>query len=113
MSVKWMCDTYRIAPMRAPPLLVCLTDYSIRFRLSDLVNFILTMVFLAEMAFKLGALGPIKYFTDLMNLFDATVIVLSLIELFFSSSNKLSVFRAFRLLRVLKLARYLHYCLDI
>ena len=76
-----------------------------RLYTTDVVNFVLTMVFIFEMAVKLGSMGPFKYVTDAMNVFDAIVIILSLIELFMASSNKLSVFRAFRLLRILKLAR--------
>jgi len=73
-----------------------------------LTNVVLTFIFLAEMVIKLVALGPRNYVKDRFNIFDAVVVFFSIIEVFLgwftvSSAGGLSAFRAFRILRVLKL----------
>lgn len=74
---------------------------------------------------KLLGMGMKNYLADIMNIFDATIVVLSLVELFFfggtdtiktgkkTSKSSLSafksvrIFRTFRVLRVTKLMRSL------
>jgi hypothetical protein len=61
---------------------------------------------------KLFGLGFKRYLKDKMNFLDATVVILSLIEVLFSKSSSsfialraLRVFRTFRVLRVARLLR--------
>ena len=70
----------------------------------------LTIYFAIEMGIKLAGLGVRGYLKDRMNAFDGVIVVASLVEMiiwFFGggSSGALSVFRAFRLMRIFKLAR--------
>lgn len=70
----------------------------------------LTSYFLIEMLIKLLALGVCGYLKDKMNAFDGFVVIASLVELLTwalagGNGGSLSVFRAFRLMRIFKLAR--------
>jgi hypothetical protein len=76
------------------------------------LNEVFTYIFLVEMITKLIGLGFKDYAADGFNVFDAVIVVISVVELFlrqgnveFSSNGAISVFRAVRLLRVFKLAR--------
>jgi hypothetical protein len=81
------------------------------------MNTIFTYIFIAEMGLKLIGLGPIKYLKDRMNYLDAGVVMLSIVELSFSTpgnKNKalsafrsIRIFRTFRVLRVARLLRSL------
>ena len=80
---------------------------------ATLANDIFTYCFLAEMVIKLLGLGVKEYVKDSFNLFDASIVVLSMIELAIehaqievsTGGGALSAFRGVRLLRVFKLAR--------
>ena len=78
---------------------------------SQTFNTIFTCAFVAEMLIKLCGLGFKEYCRDHFNIFDAVVVVLSLIDMIVSSATEeydtpeLSAFRGVRLLRVFKLAR--------
>ena len=67
-----------------------------------------------EMIIKVIGLGPNTYIKDPYNIFDAIIVTLSIIDVFVSATlpndvkmgkGAISVFRAFRLLRVFKLAK--------
>ena len=49
------------------------------------MNLVFTYIFITEMFLKLVGLGPIKYLKDRMNYLDAGVVLLSIVELSFSS----------------------------
>ncbi|XP_053774723.1 sodium channel protein type 9 subunit alpha isoform X4 [Desmodus rotundus] len=68
-------------------------------------NLVFTGIFAAEMVLKLIAMDPYKYFQVGWNIFDSVIVTLSLVELFLSEVDGLSVLRSFRLLRVFKLAK--------
>ena len=75
-------------------------------------NKVFTYCFLAEMIIKLLGLGVKAYARDGFNLFDATIVVLSMVEIAavnidpaLSTGGAFSAFRSVRLLRVFKLAR--------
>ncbi len=74
-------------------------------------NFAFTVYFVLEMVIKLMGLGPRAYVSDNFNIFDAVVTLLGVLDMALtlapnvSSPASLTVFRAFRLLRVLRLAR--------
>ena len=77
----------------------------------DLLNKIFSWLFVGEMLVKLGGLGVKNYARDTFNLFDALLVVLSLVEMVLELLGKsglggaLIAFRGIRLLRVFKLAR--------
>ena len=85
------------------------------------MNLVFTFIFIFEFIFKLLAFGIKKYFLDILNWFDALIVILSTIELILNpdftpdinDDNNLSAFkslrimRTFRVLRVAKLMRHL------
>lgn len=79
------------------------------------LNLIFVWVFFAEMVAKLIGLGVKNYVRDRFNIFDAIIVIVSLLDFALSmtvsmddnsSSGIMSAFRALRLLRVVKLARH-------
>ncbi|NXF07816.1 SCN2A protein, partial [Smithornis capensis] len=68
-------------------------------------NQVFTGIFAAEMVLKIIAMHPFYYFQEGWNIFDSFIVTLSLVELFLSNVDGLSVLRSFRLLRVFKLAK--------
>ncbi|XP_040417626.1 sodium channel protein type 2 subunit alpha-like isoform X2 [Cygnus olor] len=68
-------------------------------------NQVFTGIFAAEMVLKIIAMDPFYYFQVGWNIFDSFIVTLSLVELFLSNVDGLSVLRSFRLLRVFKLAK--------
>ncbi|KAJ4945658.1 hypothetical protein JOQ06_023339 [Pogonophryne albipinna] len=73
-------------------------------------NIVFTFVFFVEMTLKLIALR-FKYFFDLNNIFDFAIVIVSVWELIAKSDGRLSVLRAFRLLRFVRLLHFLPYLL--
>jgi len=79
----------------------------------EVINMILTFVFLFEMILTIPGIGPHAYFTDPVCVFDAIIVVTSIVELVLSMSAEegegggggLSAFRTFRLFRVFKMAK--------
>eukprot|EP00736_Rhodelphis_marinus_P000855 Rmarinus@m.15440 len=72
----------------------------------ETANTTLTLFFNLELLFKLLGLGPREYLQHRVNQFDAFIVVVSDVELFLlDTQTGVSAFRAFRLFRVLKLAR--------
>ncbi len=81
----------------------------------DMVNIVFFGIFTMEMLIKLIGMGPRNYIRDSFNIFDAVIVILSiadvclsfLVEINQMSSGKgaISAFRAFRLIRVFKLAK--------
>ncbi|KAM4691946.1 LOW QUALITY PROTEIN: sodium channel protein type 4 subunit alpha-like [Rhinophrynus dorsalis] len=69
-------------------------------------NLVFTGIYTAEMIFKIIALDPYYYFQVRWNIFDSLIVVLSLLELGLANVEGLSVLRYFRLLRVLRLAKF-------
>ncbi|CAD8085427.1 unnamed protein product [Paramecium sonneborni] len=79
-----------------------------------------TILFTIELGLKVIGMGPKTYISDTMNIFDAVIVALSLVELFFlgggtsgksslSAFRSVRIFRAFRVLRVTKLMRSLQF----
>jgi hypothetical protein len=76
----------------------------------EIANLTFYCIFVLEMLFKLVGLGIRGYCKESFNIFDAFIVVLSTVEvaMFYSgdeSGSAISAFRAFRLLRVFKIAR--------
>ena len=75
------------------------------------INEVLSWIFFTEMIIKLTGLGPTRYVKDSFNIFDAVVVIISVIELIVkyagvpTSGGAFSGLRAIRLLRVFKLAK--------
>jgi hypothetical protein len=86
-----------------------------RVKICEGINYVLTMIFICEMGLKLIGLGIPEYFSDGMNMFDATIVVASITELITeavapsgegsSGGGPIGALRAFRVFRVFKLAR--------
>jgi cold shock CspA family protein len=70
-------------------------------------NVFFTIAFALEMAFKMIAMGFFLYLSDRMNVFDAVIVVASLVELAMpgSGSSASIAFRVLRCVRIFKLAR--------
>jgi Ion transport protein len=92
-------------------LVIWLTRYQLQrvVQMNEVLNVCLTFYFLLEMVIKVVALGIKGYLADPMNACDGAVVISSLVEIvvFLQGGGRgtLSVFRAFRLMRVFKLAR--------
>ena len=76
------------------------------------MNNVLSWIFFAEMLIKMIGLGLKEYSEDSFNLFDCSVVMISLVEniidwigIDFGGGGAISALRAIRLLRVFKLAR--------
>ncbi|CAK8686115.1 unnamed protein product [Clavelina lepadiformis] len=79
-------------------------------RVLEISNIVFTTLFALEMVSKLIAFGFIDYIRNFYNLFDAVIVIISVWEIAAGTENGpggLSVLRTFRLLRVLKLIRFL------
>ncbi|CAF0857877.1 unnamed protein product, partial [Rotaria sordida] len=81
-----------------PPSLTNALEYS---------NLVFTTLFAIEMILKIIADGCLEYIKNAYNLFDSGIVIMSLIELQGNKNSGLSVLRTFRLLRVLKLVRFM------
>eukprot|EP00892_Ulva_mutabilis_P001295 jgi/Ulvmu1/11166/UM072_0002.1 len=77
--------------------------------MNEILNIVFTAYFTSEMVVKVLGLGPKGYMEDRMNAFDGIVVIASVVEFVLylrgGGTGSLSVFRAFRLMRVFKLAR--------
>ena len=92
-----------------------LDSYPITYEMQtylDFVNSVLTYIFIAEMVIKLLGMGFRDYCNDSFNIFDGTVVIISIVELIINAftdgiggGGAISSLRAVRLLRVFKLAR--------
>lgn len=76
-------------------------------------NIVFSLIFACEMLLKVVAEGPFRYIANGFNVFDGVIVILSVVELcqeFFGvgeGNSGLSVLRTFRLLRILKLVRFM------
>ncbi|XP_072916344.1 voltage-dependent T-type calcium channel subunit alpha-1H [Hemitrygon akajei] len=73
----------------------------------EISNIVFTSMFAMEMVLKLLAFGLFGYIKNPYNIFDGIVVIISVWEIIGQSDGGLSVLRTFRLLRVLKLVRFL------
>uniref|UniRef100_T1DC41 Voltage-dependent T-type calcium channel subunit alpha n=2 Tax=Entelegynae TaxID=74971 RepID=T1DC41_CUPSA len=73
----------------------------------EVSNLVFTGIFGFEMCLKILAEGIYGYISSGYNVFDGVIVILSIVELCQSSGSGLSVLRTFRLLRILKLVRFL------
>ena len=77
----------------------------------EIINTILSWIFFVEMIIKLIGLGLRDYCNDNFNIFDGSVVIISLVEIIVEAlglgggNGAISSLRAVRLLRVFKLAR--------
>jgi len=77
------------------------------------INTVLTWIFIIEMFIKLIGLGFKEYVSDDFNIFDGTIVVISIVEIIIEyipglevgGGGAISALRAVRLLRIFKLAR--------
>ncbi|XP_028840829.1 voltage-dependent T-type calcium channel subunit alpha-1H isoform X2 [Denticeps clupeoides] len=73
----------------------------------EISNIVFTSMFVLEMLFKVLAFGIFGYIKNPYNIFDGIIVVISVWEIIGQADGGLSVLRTFRLLRVLKLVRFL------
>ncbi|XP_045497080.1 voltage-dependent T-type calcium channel subunit alpha-1G-like isoform X3 [Colias croceus] len=81
----------------------------------EISNIVFSAIFAVEMILKIISEGPFKYISNGFNVFDGVIVILSAFELAQSyghehdlaGSSGLSVLRTFRLLRILKLVRFM------
>ncbi|XP_074036001.1 voltage-dependent T-type calcium channel subunit alpha-1G isoform X2 [Leptinotarsa decemlineata] len=79
----------------------------------EVTNVIFSAIFAVEMVLKVVSEGPFGYISNGFNVFDGVIVILSAIELFKNflgephTDSGLSVLRTFRLLRILKLVRFM------
>lgn len=74
----------------------------------NVANTIFTIIFTVEVVLKLIGLGVSGYSADKFNLFDAAIVIVSILEMFLASSGgggAFSALRAFRLFRIFKIFR--------
>ena len=75
--------------------------------LIGLTNQYFTFFFTLEVVLKLAGFTWTDFKQDAFNIFDLAIVISSLLELFFSSESGgvISTLRAFRLVRIIKLAK--------
>ncbi|KAK1886194.1 Voltage-dependent T-type calcium channel subunit alpha-1I, partial [Dissostichus eleginoides] len=73
----------------------------------EICNIVFTSMFSLEMLLKLTAFGSFNYLRNPYNVFDGIIVIISVCEIVGQSEGGLSVLRTFRLLRVLKLVRFM------
>ncbi|CAF3190743.1 unnamed protein product, partial [Rotaria sp. Silwood2] len=73
----------------------------------EFCNLAFALLYIIEMMLKIIADGYLQYIKNIYNLFDSAIVIISIIELQGHMNSGLSVLRTFRLLRVLKLVRFM------
>nr|XP_017214024.2 voltage-dependent T-type calcium channel subunit alpha-1G isoform X6 [Danio rerio] len=73
----------------------------------EISNIVFTSLFVLEMLLKLLVYGPFGYIKNPYNIFDGIIVVISVWEIVGQQGGGLSVLRTFRLMRVLKLVRFM------
>ncbi|KAM9228779.1 voltage-dependent T-type calcium channel subunit alpha-1I [Dugong dugon] len=73
----------------------------------EICNVVFTSMFALEMILKLAAFGLFDYLHNPYNIFDSIIVIISIWEIVGQADGGLSVLRTFRLLRVLKLVRFM------
>ncbi|XP_068683417.1 sodium channel protein 1 brain-like [Montipora foliosa] len=71
----------------------------------DVCNMVFTLIFVAEMIWKLLAIGPLTYVKCGWNVFDALIVIASIAGYLTTSGASFSILRSLRLFRVLNLAQ--------
>uniref|UniRef100_A0A3Q1FNQ3 Voltage-dependent T-type calcium channel subunit alpha n=1 Tax=Acanthochromis polyacanthus TaxID=80966 RepID=A0A3Q1FNQ3_9TELE len=73
----------------------------------EICNIVFTSMFTLEMILKLTAFGFFEYLRNPYNIFDGIIVIISVCEIIGQADGGLSVLRTFRLLRVIKLVRFM------
>nr|XP_046232646.1 voltage-dependent T-type calcium channel subunit alpha-1G isoform X2 [Scatophagus argus] len=73
----------------------------------EISNIVFTSLFSLEMLLKVLVYGPFGYIKNPYNIFDGIIVVISVWEIVGQQDGGLSVLRTFRLMRVLKLVRFM------
>ncbi|XP_030638815.1 voltage-dependent T-type calcium channel subunit alpha-1I [Chanos chanos] len=73
----------------------------------EISNIVFTSMFTLEMILKLTAFGFFQYLRNPYNIFDGVIVIISVCEIVGQADGGLSVLRTFRLLRVIKLVRFM------
>ncbi|KAF7650118.1 hypothetical protein LDENG_00130890 [Lucifuga dentata] len=73
----------------------------------EISNIVFTSLFALEMLLKVLVYGPFGYIKNPYNIFDGIIVIISVWEIVGQQGGGLSVLRTFRLMRVLKLVRFM------
>ncbi|XP_068614530.1 voltage-dependent T-type calcium channel subunit alpha-1G-like [Brachionichthys hirsutus] len=73
----------------------------------EISNIVFTSLFSLEMLLKVLVYGPFGYIKNPYNIFDGIIVIISVWEIVGQQGGGLSVLRTFRLMRVLKLVRFM------
>ena len=83
-------------------------------KIVEISNLVFSVIFMVEMVLKLLAYGLFRYISDGFNVFDGVIVLFSTAEIYTglvhgisTEGSGISVLRTFRLLRILKLVRFL------
>ena len=79
-----------------------IVDSGVGVDIKNVFSKIFTYIFLVEMVFKIISLTPKGYVTDIMNIFDGILVMLSMVEEFLNTGSSVSAFRALKIFRVLR-----------
>jgi voltage-gated sodium channel len=83
-------------------VLIGVQSYDVESKAMDVGETLILVIFLVEIVVKMCARGPVYYFLVYWNMFDFTIVVLTLMPF---GSDSMAVLRLLRLLRMMKLAK--------
>ena len=103
-------NTFLTILVLANTVILCLDRYTqpeSEDKICGIINNVFTYIFAVEVFCKLFAYGFRRYLSDVLNWFDITVVIISLIEIVISGggASAISAMRAIRLLRTLRVLR--------
>lgn len=114
---SWFFDNFLTFAVLLNTITLSLNHYGIKPEMEailDQFNDYFTQIFIAEMGFKVFAMGVYKYCTDVMNLLDGSVVIISIFEIIYTKASAgnmdlkaFSTIRMFRTFRVFRIARLL------
>lgn len=81
-------------------------DPDIKFVL-DIISLVCAVLFAIELLMKIGAYGFFATFRDRFNVFDAVLVIASVVEFALANSTKISALRAIRILRLFRALKVL------
>lgn len=112
---KWLCEKKWFTDFISAVVLInCIVLGADRYGQSpdtenmlEIINTLCTVVFIVELVIKLVGLGYQGYVSDSMNIFDGFIVFASVVEWFLPDGDAggISVFRALRILRIVKLTQ--------
>ena len=84
---SWFFDNFLTFAVLLNTITLSLNHYGIKPEMEALLdkfNDYFTQIFIAEMAFKVFAMGVYKYCSDVMNILDGSVVIISIFEIIYT-----------------------------